>query len=133
VLALVAATFDVASIKPSRIEREGGENSRREHVAVSPTGVTMLNVSLSYCIQWAYSVKFYQVEGPDWVKQQRYEIVAKTEQPVRVCHETSGSSHWRPRQDAVVPFAVEGVALNDEGGDLLVGNLESGVSGHQKT
>jgi hypothetical protein len=42
----------------------------------------MLNVSLSYCIQWAYSVKFYQVEGPDWVKQQRYEIVAKTEQPV---------------------------------------------------
>jgi uncharacterized protein (TIGR03435 family) len=82
VLALVAATFDVASIKPSRIERKGGENSRREHVAVSPTGVTMLNVSLSYCIQWAYSVKFYQVEGPDWVKQQRYEIVAKTEQPV---------------------------------------------------
>jgi len=44
----------------------------------------------------------------------------------KVCHETSGSSHWRPRQDAVVPFAVEGVALNDEGGDLLVGNLESG-------
>lgn len=72
--------FDVASIRPSQIARAGGEGSRREHVALSPTSLTLVNVSLSYCLQWAYNVKFYQVAGPDWIVQQRYDVIAKTEQ-----------------------------------------------------
>jgi uncharacterized protein (TIGR03435 family) len=77
------AEFDVASIKPSQFARSRVEGSRRERVTVSPTGVILGNVSLSYCIQWAYNVKFYQVSGPDWLIQERYDIIAKVEQPVR--------------------------------------------------
>ncbi len=40
----------------------------------------MIIVSLSYCIQWAYDLKFYQVIGPDWLIQDRYNIAANKEQ-----------------------------------------------------
>ena len=73
-------SFDMASIKPGQIERAGGEGRRSERVTTSAKGVTLTNVSLSYCIQWAYDLKFYQVIGPDWVTQDRYDIAAKTEQ-----------------------------------------------------
>jgi uncharacterized protein (TIGR03435 family) len=35
------------------------------------------NVTLWYCISYAYSMKSYQMFGPDWLRQARYEIVAK--------------------------------------------------------
>jgi uncharacterized protein (TIGR03435 family) len=73
--------FDVASIKPSRIARAGGEGSGRERVTVTPDSVTIENGSLSFCIQWAYNVRFYQVSGPDRLVSQRYDIIAKTEKP----------------------------------------------------
>ena len=76
------SAFDVASIHASRIARAGGEGSGREHVDVSPTGIRFVNVSLNFCIQWAYGVKFYQVSGPDWIVRERYDILAKTGQPV---------------------------------------------------
>jgi len=75
--------FDVASVRPSQISRTGGEGSGRERVAVSPKGVNLINASLSFCIQWAYRVKFYQVSGPDWLTRERYDVVAKTEEPSR--------------------------------------------------
>jgi uncharacterized protein (TIGR03435 family) len=61
--------------------RLGGEGSGRENISVSPTTVTLRNASLSFCIQWAYGVRFYQVSGPDWISRSRYDIVAKTDQP----------------------------------------------------
>jgi len=61
------AVFDVASIKPGTLEHVGGEGSR--------------NASLSSCIQWAYDVKSWQVTGPDWLVQDRFDIVAKNEEP----------------------------------------------------
>ena len=64
--------FDVASIKLGHIAKAGGEGSRREKVTTTAKGVTMTNVSLSYCIQWAYDLKHYQVIGPDWIAQDRY-------------------------------------------------------------
>jgi uncharacterized protein (TIGR03435 family) len=57
----------------------GTEGSGRERIDISPTSVTFRNASLSFSIQWAYGVKFYQVSGPDWLKYERYDILAKTQ------------------------------------------------------
>jgi uncharacterized protein (TIGR03435 family) len=75
--------FDVASIKPSAWARAGGEGSGRESVVVSPNSINLGNASLSFCIQWAYNVKFYQVSGPERLTVDRYDIVAKTGKPAR--------------------------------------------------
>jgi uncharacterized protein (TIGR03435 family) len=79
--ALPHEQFDVASVKPSRAARAGGEGSGRERIAVTPTSVVMENAGLSFCIQWAYKVKFYQVSGPDRLVSDRYDIIAKAEKP----------------------------------------------------
>jgi uncharacterized protein (TIGR03435 family) len=71
--------FDVASIKPSRAARAGGEGSGRERITVTPNSVIIENAGLNFCIQSAYNVKFYQVSGPGWLTSERYDITAKTE------------------------------------------------------
>ena len=71
--------FDVASIKPSRTARTGGEGSGREKITITPDSVIIENAGLSFCIQSAYNVKFYQVSGPDWLISDRYDIIAKKE------------------------------------------------------
>jgi uncharacterized protein (TIGR03435 family) len=83
-LALAQATpleFAAASVKPSQIYRAGGEGSGQEHAVISPAGVTLTNASLSFCIQWAYNVRFYQVFGPERLTQDRYDVIAKADQP----------------------------------------------------
>jgi len=77
-------TFDVASIKPSAIARAGGEGSGRERASWTPTSLTLQNAGLGFCIQWAYGVKFYQVSGPAWLNDVRYDILAKTENPATI-------------------------------------------------
>lgn len=67
--------FDVASIRPS----EGG----RETVDLGPTSVTMRNMRLSSAIRWAYNVLDVQVNGPDWLRQTRFDIVAKAAAPAK--------------------------------------------------
>ncbi|MDQ1474110.1 MAG: hypothetical protein QOJ99_5590, partial [Bryobacterales bacterium] len=73
--------FDVASIKPGHMAHAGGEGSGRESVAISPNGVTLNNASLSFCLQWAWNVRFYQVSGPGELTLERYDIVAKAAKP----------------------------------------------------
>ena len=73
--------FDVASIRPSAVARSGGEGSGRERVMHSPTSLTLVNAGLSFCIHWAYGVRFYQVSGPGWMTGERYDIQAKTGHP----------------------------------------------------
>jgi uncharacterized protein (TIGR03435 family) len=80
-LLAVVAEFDVASIRPSQAARAGGEGSGRESVTVSPAAVTLRNASLSFCIQWAYSVRFYQISGPEWISRSRYDVIAKPGTP----------------------------------------------------
>ena len=75
------AAFDVASIKPSQLSRTTGKGSRRERVFNTPTSLNLVNANLSDCMQRAYNVKFYQISGPPWIIDLRYDIVAKTEQP----------------------------------------------------
>jgi uncharacterized protein (TIGR03435 family) len=68
--------FDVASIKP--IGGGGGEGRRRENIQSSPDTLTMTNVSLKSAIRWAYGVLDYQVSGPSWLGNDRFDIQAKT-------------------------------------------------------
>jgi uncharacterized protein (TIGR03435 family) len=77
-----AASFDVASIKPASIPigREGGNRSRIEH---TPTSLSMWNVALSDCVQWAYGVAFFQLEAPH-LSADSYDILAKTGAPIPV-------------------------------------------------
>jgi len=74
--------FEVASIKPSAVARAGGEGSRWPRVSFTPTSLTLQNAGLAFCIQWAYNVRFYQVSGPAWITEIRYDILARTERPV---------------------------------------------------
>jgi len=50
----------------------------------TPTGLTIENATLKYCLTWAYGVRDWQVTGPAWVNGNRYDITAKTEKPVDV-------------------------------------------------
>jgi uncharacterized protein (TIGR03435 family) len=72
--AFAQARFDVASIKPSKLS---GEGRNRENVTANPGTLSMHNVSLKSALQWAYRMKEYQVSGPQWMGEERYDISAK--------------------------------------------------------
>ena len=73
--------FDVASITPSQTARWGGEGSGREHIVWTPAGVTIENASLAMMVEWAWQVKPYQVSGPGWTFEERYNLRAKCGAP----------------------------------------------------
>ncbi|MBZ5668011.1 MAG: TIGR03435 family protein, partial [Acidobacteriia bacterium] len=72
--------FDVASVRPSQ-GAGSGLQGRRENIETAPGSLIMRNASLASCIQWAYDVKPYQLSGPGWLTDERYDIAAKTESP----------------------------------------------------
>jgi len=76
-------SFDVASVKPNTIGTNGGRGRGRgsEITRTSPVSLTMQNIRLSSAIAWAYDVKDYQVSGPAWVDEERYDIAAKAAAP----------------------------------------------------
>ncbi len=61
--------FDVASVKPSA---PGG----RKALTVSPGRITFNSVTLRDCLMAAYDMKDYQITGPDWMRIDRFDIVA---------------------------------------------------------
>jgi uncharacterized protein (TIGR03435 family) len=72
---LDAQSFEVASITPSVVRAgEGGGRSRIEHSADS---LTMRNVDLKECVQWAYGVEFYQMPERNALDGKGYDIRAK--------------------------------------------------------
>lgn len=73
----VPPAFEVASVKPDLRARAGGMGSRCEIITPEPGRLTMLNVRMTTCIAWAYDVKDYQVSGPNWMEDERYDIAAK--------------------------------------------------------
>jgi len=73
--------FDVASVRVSQIGKAGGEGSRRENIQVGADSVTMRNVSLRSAIRWSYHVFNFQINGPDWIASERFDIVAKAAAP----------------------------------------------------
>jgi uncharacterized protein (TIGR03435 family) len=69
--------FEVASVRASQTGRAGGEGSRRERVEAKPGSLIMTNVRFASAMKWAYSIQDYQINGPGWVTEERYDIVAK--------------------------------------------------------
>jgi uncharacterized protein (TIGR03435 family) len=85
-LGLVAQTppaFEVASVRPAqggggRGGRGGfGMILRSSNIHIAPGALTLRAATLRTCVRWAYHVPDFQVTGPDWIDQQRYDIVAK--------------------------------------------------------
>jgi uncharacterized protein (TIGR03435 family) len=77
------AAFEVASIRPSSIWKAGGEGSSRSRIEVAPNSLTMRNVDLNECVQWAYGVRSYRISGLR-LDPERYDIFARAEGPVPV-------------------------------------------------
>ena len=68
------AAFEVASVKPNKSgDRHSDTNISHDEDAMK---LTLRNVSLLRAIQSAYQVKAYQIEGPDWLKSENYDIIA---------------------------------------------------------
>lgn len=74
VQAAESPAFDVAAIKTAQPGREG--------IQTEPGSVTMRNVRLNDCIRWAYGVAEFQVSGPAWLDEVRFDIFAKAGSPV---------------------------------------------------
>jgi uncharacterized protein (TIGR03435 family) len=79
--------FDVASIRVTAPgNREGGGMKRDMKtgalVTISPDSVSIRNSTLRSITCWAYHVFDYQIKGPDWIGGERYDVMAKTAQPV---------------------------------------------------
>ena len=77
------AVFEVASIRPSSTWKAGGEGSSRSGIEVAPNSLTMHNVDLNECVQWAYGVQPYRISGLH-LSAERYDILARAEGPVQV-------------------------------------------------
>jgi uncharacterized protein (TIGR03435 family) len=69
-------TFDVATVKPNRTGKGSG------NLAASPGMLTIRNLPLRTIIGAAYGVAEYQIKGPEWLEQKRFDIVAKTDASV---------------------------------------------------
>lgn len=50
-------------------------------IVTTPTGVTARQSNLRDCIQWAWSLREYQLMGPAWITSERYDISARTDAP----------------------------------------------------
>lgn len=69
--------FEVASIKASQTPPGRGLASLREDINTDPARLTMANVSLNTAIRWAYKLGVYEISGPDWLSNTRFDITAK--------------------------------------------------------
>jgi uncharacterized protein (TIGR03435 family) len=70
--------FEVASIKSSKLS---GEGSRRERIEATPGSLIMANVRFATAMRWAYHVQDVQINGPGWINDERFDIVAKAATP----------------------------------------------------
>jgi len=88
--------FAVASIKPAarRLGTEGGNRSR---ISYTPESLTMLNISVSECVQWAYNVGLRDLLA------RRFQLVLRREPKMRPVYELTvakGGPKLPPPKDA---------------------------------
>jgi len=67
-------TFEVASVRPSV---PGSAPGQRRANVFGADRIELNNVTLWYLITYAYGMKSYQVFGPDWLRDVRYDVMAK--------------------------------------------------------
>jgi len=70
------AGFEAASLRASKAP------GRRGAMTMDAKRLTYTNVSVRECIMSAWNVKSYQVEGPDWLGSDRYDLAATSAAPV---------------------------------------------------
>jgi uncharacterized protein (TIGR03435 family) len=64
-------SFEVASIRPAA-------PGKGDNIATDPGSLTMRNVTLHRCLEWAYDLQKFQVSGPAWLDDERFDIAAHT-------------------------------------------------------
>ena len=73
-------SFDVASVKPTANPGTDGRIMRRMKGGPGtpdPGAFTFDNVTLKLLVEMAYNLKEFQVEGPDWIDDLGFDLVAK--------------------------------------------------------
>ena len=113
-----APSFEVASVKVSQLGRKGGEGAGRQGIQVEPGSLTMRNVTLTNAIRWAYGVQDFQVSGPAWIKEDRYDIAAKAsdradEERLRLMLQRLLSDRLKVavhREERVMPYYILSIA-----------------------
>jgi uncharacterized protein (TIGR03435 family) len=83
-VAHAADSFEVASIRPAAIAQAGLEGGKRSKIEYTPTSLTMRNVDVEACVEWAYDLPFQRISGPDLLRGDRYDILARASGPVTV-------------------------------------------------
>ena len=76
--------FTVSSVKPNQAGKGGGADSSTAHGTL-----TIRNLRLE-TIATAYGFAGYQVSGPQWLREERFDVVAKTDNP------SAGEDEMRP-------------------------------------
>jgi uncharacterized protein (TIGR03435 family) len=70
---LPCQTFDLATVRPNH------NGAGRGDLTASPGMLTIRNLALRAIIGSAYGLADYQISGPKWLGQERFDIVAKTD------------------------------------------------------
>jgi len=71
------SSFTVSSIKPNASGKGGGEPL----FSTLHDTLSIRNLPLDGIIAAAYGVALYQISGPQWLRQERFDIVGKTDDP----------------------------------------------------
>jgi uncharacterized protein (TIGR03435 family) len=131
--------FDVASIRAS-VRSEGGRGGGRgpmpfgnQNIKITPDSVITRGASLKSVIAWAYGVKDFQVNGPDWLDTQRFDIVAKaagesTEDRLRVMTETLLADRFKVALHRTTKEMQAYVLVIGKGGPKLIESKTEGDS-----
>ena len=73
-------SFEVATVKPNKSgDRHSSSGISSDRDAMK---LTMTNVTLWRCIELAYRIKSYQIDAPDWLRSEAFDIVGTIPQKV---------------------------------------------------
>ncbi len=75
--------FEVASIRPA-VQAAAGEGGSRSQIEFAADSLTMLNIDVEEMIEWAYGLGHYRVSGPGILAGPRYDVRARSGDPVPV-------------------------------------------------
>jgi uncharacterized protein (TIGR03435 family) len=78
--------FEVVSVKPNK------SASNSSHMNSDQGRITATNATLRNLIVLAYGLKDYQVEGPDWLRTERFDLAAKFSEDVPMFGEKYNSA-----------------------------------------